>query len=123
MWVEAVGKALTYKFRHGPQITLEPGQPIRLPDFRGMQLLTRRPGQVRMVRPRQALEVKRAPPKPDDRIEWVSAEKTQVGLVDSIHVDNTGQAWAFVIVGESWAAVNVKFATLAGKEKAKEADA
>ena len=46
-----------------------------------------------------------------DRIEWTRADLTvQTGVVDFMHVDDTGARWAFVTLGESWAAVNMKFA-------------
>lgn len=47
-----------------------------------------------------------------DRIEWERADLTvQQGIVDVVHRDTDGQAWAFCTVpGGSWTAVNVKFA-------------
>ena len=48
MWVEAVGKAFVYRWRGG-SIFLEPGQPVWLPDYRAMRLVTTRPGKVRQV--------------------------------------------------------------------------
>lgn len=46
-----------------------------------------------------------------DRIEWERADLTvQHGIVDVVHRDTDGQAWAFCTVpGGSWTAVNVKF--------------
>lgn len=47
---------------------------------------------------------------PGDRITWTRADgTTQTGLVDFVHVELDGIAWAFVAIGESWAAVNMKF--------------
>lgn len=53
-----------------------------------------------------------------DRIEWQRADDLtqQTGEVDFIHVDDTGTRWAFVSIGESWAAVNMKFVTGSGHE-------
>jgi len=48
--------------------------------------------------------------QPGDRIEWTRAGQAQQGLVDFVHVDDTGTTWAFVTIGETWAAVNMKFA-------------
>lgn len=46
-------------------------------------------------------------------IAWQRADLTiQTGLVDDIHVDDTGTPWAFVTIGESWTAVNLTFATV-----------
>jgi hypothetical protein len=49
---------------------------------------------------------------PGDWIEWHRAGAVQHGTVDFVHVDADGRAWAFVTLGESWAAVNLKFATV-----------
>jgi hypothetical protein len=46
------------------------------------------------------------------QIQWQRAGQVQQGLVDFIHVDDTGTRWAFVTIGESWTAVNLKFVIL-----------
>jgi hypothetical protein len=49
---------------------------------------------------------------PGDQIIWTRGDgTTQTGVVDSLHVDDAGVSWAFVSLGESWAAVNLKFVT------------
>jgi hypothetical protein len=47
--------------------------------------------------------------QPGDRITWDRAGSVQTGLVDFVHVDVDGTAWAFVTLRETWAAVNCKF--------------
>ena len=43
-------------------------------------------------------------------ISWHRGDGTaQKGIVDLIDVDDTGARWAFVALGESWTAVNMKF--------------
>jgi len=55
--------------------------------------------------------------QPGDRIAWVRADGTrQNSLIDMIHVDEDGQHWAFVTLGESWAVVNMKFVSGSGDE-------
>ena len=47
------------------------------------------------------------------QITWQRADLTmQAGAIDYLYVDDAGVRWAFVTIGESWAAVNLKFATL-----------
>lgn len=49
--------------------------------------------------------------QPGDLIQWTRADGSmQTGIVDAIHVDDTGTRWAFVTQGLSWAAVSLKFA-------------
>jgi hypothetical protein len=49
--------------------------------------------------------------QPGDRIEWERADLTvQHGIIDYLHTDADGQQWAFVSIGETWTAVNVKCA-------------
>jgi len=44
-------------------------------------------------------------------ISWTRADgSAQTGVVDCLHVDVDGQQWAFVSLGKTWAAVNMKFA-------------
>lgn len=53
------------------------------------------------------------PCAPGGKITWQRANGTvQIGVVDAVHVDDAGVRWAFVTIGESWAAVNLKFVTL-----------
>jgi hypothetical protein len=47
-----------------------------------------------------------------DQIEWHRADSLQHGTVNFVHVDADGLAWAFVTIGQSWAAVNLKCATV-----------
>jgi hypothetical protein len=43
-------------------------------------------------------------------ISWTRADgSAHTGMVDEIHVDETGTRWAFVTIGGSWAAVNCNF--------------
>jgi hypothetical protein len=47
---------------------------------------------------------------PGAHITWTRGDLTVLhGMVDFVHVDVDGIAWAFVTLGESWAVVNVKF--------------
>jgi hypothetical protein len=64
----------------------------------------------------QSGPVEMLPCAPGGKITWKRAGQTQQGLVDFIHVDDTGTRWAFVTIGESWAAVNLKFVTLVEEE-------
>ena len=50
-----------------------------------------------------------------DRITWTRAGQVRTGVVDFIHVDDTGTQWVFT-AGQSWAAINSKFVRLASKE-------
>lgn len=45
------------------------------------------------------------------RVTWQRADDLtlQTGIVDYLYTDDTDTRWAFVTVGESWAAVNLKF--------------
>ena len=55
--------------------------------------------------------------QPGDRISWQRADgTTQTGVVDDLHLDVDGSTWAFVTIGESWAAVNMKIVTGSGDE-------
>jgi hypothetical protein len=60
----------------------------------------------------QALDPIR-PVQPGDRITWTRGDLTvQQGIVDVVHRDTDGQAWAFCTVpGGSWTAVNTKYVT------------
>ena len=50
-------------------------------------------------------------------ITWTRADGTvQHGMVDYIHTDAHEGSWAFLTIGESWAAVNMKFITGSGHE-------
>ena len=61
-----------------------------------------------------AEEAKKATPsltvQPGDLITWTRVDGTAIGLVEAVHVDVEGIAWAFVTIGQSWAWVNLKFA-------------
>jgi hypothetical protein len=47
------------------------------------------------------------------QITWTRGDgSTQGGVVDYLYVDETGTRWAFISIGDSWAAVNLKFVTL-----------
>lgn len=51
--------------------------------------------------------------QPGDFVQWARADASmQTGIVDAIHVDDTGACWGFLIIGESWAVVKLKFATV-----------
>ena len=46
-------------------------------------------------------------------IQWTRGDgSVQTGIMDFIHTDETGTRWAFVTIGKTWAAVNVKFVTV-----------
>ena len=48
--------------------------------------------------------------QPGDLIQWTRPDGSmQTGIVDLIHVDDTGTRWAFVTIEETWAALNLKF--------------
>lgn len=44
-----------------------------------------------------------------DQIAWDRAGTMQTGVVDYLYTDSAGVTWAFVTIGESWAAVNLKY--------------
>ena len=44
------------------------------------------------------------------KIVWEWSGKPQTGTIDFLHVDSDGIVWGFVTIGDSWAAVNLKFA-------------
>ena len=66
--------------------------------------------------PRPTIDTGQAVPAPPiqagAQIQWHRAGQVQQGLVDFIHIDDIGTRWAFVTIGESWAAVNMKIVTL-----------
>lgn len=100
MKVECVGKGFVYTWPGG-QVTLEPGKPIDLPEERANRLLKKAGNRVRLVL---------STLQPGDRITWTRADgTTQHGTVDYLHTDADRSAWAFVIVGDNWVAVNLKF--------------
>lgn len=105
MKLETTGKAFTYRWPGG-EVHLEPGKPIDLPDERAKRLLDKAAGKVRMIPPTI---------QPGDRIAWDRAGMTQTGTIDFIHVDDTGQLWAFT-TGKDWAAINMKIVRLASAE-------
>ena len=63
--------------------------------------MERAPGKVRSV----AFEV-------GAMISWEGTERRRHGIVDFVHRDADGVVWVFVTIGDRWAAVNAKFATL-----------
>lgn len=51
--------------------------------------------------------------QPGDAITWQRADgSTPCGVVDFIHVDETGTRWAFVTLGEGWVAMNQRVAEI-----------
>jgi hypothetical protein len=102
MKVECIGKGFVYTWPGG-RVTLEPGKPVDLPDERATRLLRKAGNRVRLVL---------SPIQPGDQITWTRADgTTPIGLVDCLHVDVDGITWVFVIMGETWAAVNLKLVT------------
>lgn len=103
MMLEVVGDSFTYRWPGG-EVHLEPGKPVDLPDDRAQRLLAKAPGRVRVVP---------GPIQPNDHITWTRGDGTiHSGVVDFVHVDETGTRWAFVTLGEGWAAINLKTVTL-----------
>jgi hypothetical protein len=101
MLVEAVKDGFVYRWPGG-EVRLEPGKPIELPDDRAKRLLAKAAGRVRVV-PK--------PIQPGESIRWTRGDGTEHhARVDFLHSDPDGTVWAFVTVGEGWAAVNLKFA-------------
>ncbi|MEO7863738.1 MAG: hypothetical protein ABIU05_25560 [Nitrospirales bacterium] len=93
-------KPLLVKLPSG-NIRMQPGHPVAFSTEDGEKLLARVPGKVRVIC------------QAGSSITWLSATGPQVGVVDFVHTDNTGTVWAFVTMAdESWAAVNMKFATV-----------
>jgi len=100
MLIEAVNHPILCRFPGG-EIRMEPGKPVDLPKARALRLLDKAPGKVRMIEPTIAV---------GSLISWTRVDgSVQTGVVDLIHVDDTGTRWAFVTIGEGWAAVNMKF--------------
>lgn len=96
MRVEGVGPAFTYRWPGG-EVRLEPGKPIDLPDERARRLIEKAPGKVRVI---PTFE-------PGSTSAWVRADGSrQIGTIDFIHADESGSRWAFVSIGDGWAAVN-----------------
>jgi hypothetical protein len=101
--IECIGAPFTYRWPGG-EVHLAPGKPIELPDARAKRLLAKAGDKVRAITPVI---------HSGDLIEWHRADGTvQYGVVDYIHTDADGGSWAFVTRGESWAAVNLRFARL-----------
>lgn len=98
MRIEAVGKSFIYRWPDG-EVHLQVGVPIDLPDERAKRLLSKAGNRVRLVSIQSG-----------DLVAWTRADKTTpIGLVDFVHLDADGNTWAFVTVGKSWTAVNLKF--------------
>jgi hypothetical protein len=101
MLIEAVDHPIRYRFPGG-EIRLEPGRPVEVEPERAAKLLARAGAKVRAITPVM---------HPGDRITWTRGDLTvRHGIVDFVHVDLDGIAWAFVTLGERWAVVNMKFA-------------
>jgi hypothetical protein len=99
MKVECIGKGFVYTWPGG-EIHLEPGKPVDLPDARAKRLLQKAGNRVRLVL--SAIQL-------GDQITWTRADGTMpTGLVDGLHIDDTGTQWAIVTIGETWAMVNLK---------------
>ena len=66
------------------------------------------------VPPNETGQAAPVPPiQPGAQITWTRGDgSTQGGVVDYLYVDETGTRWAFISIGESWAAINLKFVTL-----------
>ena len=97
--IEGIGEPFLYRWPGG-EVRLEPGKPIELPDERAKRLLIRAPGRVRVI---PTFE-------PGAMIGWTRQDGTnQTSQVDFVHTDAAGSRWAFVSLGETWAAVNMKF--------------
>ena len=81
---------------------LQPGETIDLPPDKAKLLLERAPGRVRPLDVSALIQ-------PSCVIKWQRVDgSTHSGLVDFLHTDADGHTWAFVIIGETWAAVNIK---------------
>lgn len=102
MWIECIGPGFTYRWPQGA-VHLTPGHPIELEDIRALKLIAKAPGRVRAVETPLSIHS-------GDQIAWPRGGIEQFGLVEFIHVDDAGVAWAFVTEGTSWAAVNLKYA-------------
>ncbi len=94
-------KPLLVKLRSG-SIRMQPGHPVEFSDEDGSKLLARVPGKVRVIC------------QTGSPISWQRGDGShQTAIVDFIHVDADGQAWAFVdLPGGQWAAVSLKHATV-----------
>ena len=91
-----VSSPLTVKLPSGA-VHLVPGQPVELSDEQATRLLAKAGHKVRVCAPTiQA----------GSQITWTRGDLTvQHGTVDFVHVDDAETRWAFVTLGESWAAV------------------
>jgi len=76
---------------------------VDFPEAEALKLLDKAGDKVRAITP-----VIRS----GDLIEWQREGSLQHGTVDFVHVDADGLAWAFVTIGQSWTAINLKFATV-----------
>jgi hypothetical protein len=102
MLIECIGPPFVCRWPGG-QVSLVPGQPVELPDDRALKLIAKVPGRVKAVDAPFSI-------RPGDLIQWQRAGGEQIGMVDFLHLDTDGIVWAFVSIGEAWAAVNLKFA-------------
>jgi hypothetical protein len=82
---------------------------------RALQLLAQPIGTVKPTKQQKVL--KPIPSvQPGSQITWHRAGKVQQGVLDYLHADADGTHWAFVSIGETWTAVNLKFVTKLGDE-------
>lgn len=66
-------------------------------------------------RPHQA-GISGRPIQAGDVISWQRADgSVHSGVVDFVHVDEAGARWAFVTLGEGWAAIHTKFVRVVKK--------
>lgn len=97
-----VSTAITVHWRGRDQV-FTPGHRYELSAGEGRRLLAKMGDRVRLVM---------TPIHLGDQITWPRADgTTQTGLIDDLHTDADGTHWGFVIMGEDWAAVNLKYAT------------
>ena len=97
MILECTGESFIYRWPAG-EVRFERGKPIDMPDERARRLLSKAPGKVRVIL------------QPGSLIAWRGGDGSrQTGIIDFVHAGETGAQWAFISIGESWAAVNLKF--------------
>lgn len=108
MLIEATQQPIRYRLQSGVEVLLRPGVPTELTDEAGKQLVKKAGSKVRVVTPTLSAGA---------QITWTRGILTVHGTVDFVHVYGDGTAWAFVIHGESWAAINMKFVTGLGDEQ------
>ena len=102
IWIEVI-ESFTVK-EHGEVSAWQAGQRMSLTPEQARRVIERVGSKVRVVEHLQM----------GDLITWKRAGVKRIGQVDFLHVDADGTVWAFVAEGQSWCAVNVKFATVLG---------